>query len=156
MKYFVTVLVLLIATITAASAAEMPKEFQGTWCSTSLTLKGDWRAHDLEHGCDSDDRRPAEITAAKVNIPALSISCVVRQVTHFDYCPYGMIFRNRERAQALRSFQIDDGYHIVLQCMSGSKFETIEGDWAMERAWLVGGTRSIPRRYRCPWDRKGK
>jgi hypothetical protein len=36
MKYFVTVLVLLIATTTAASAAELPKEWRGLlWCGTS-------------------------------------------------------------------------------------------------------------------------
>jgi hypothetical protein len=35
MKYFATMLVLLFATTTAASAVEMPKELIGEWCSES-------------------------------------------------------------------------------------------------------------------------
>ena len=98
-----------------------------------------------------------EITATKVSIPALSVSCVVRQVTKFDTCPWGMIFRNRERARARRPFQINPvspGYHIVLQCMSGSKqSETIGDDWVLERGGSIlrGG---VSRDYRCPWDRR--
>jgi hypothetical protein len=33
MKYFVTILMLLFATTTAASAVEMPKELWGEWCT---------------------------------------------------------------------------------------------------------------------------
>jgi hypothetical protein len=134
-----------------ALAVEMPKDFQGTWCTGSDTLK-DWGGYNTE-GADCQDNS-VEITATKVSIPALSVSCVVRQVTKFDVCPWGMIFRNRERAQALRSFQINPwspGYHIVLQCTSGSKqSETIGADWVIEKGSIRVG---IPRDYRCPWDR---
>jgi hypothetical protein len=97
-----------------------------------------------------------EITAKKVSILSLSMSCVVRQVAKFDVCPWGMIFRSRERARDLRSFQINPwspGYHIVLQCnTSGSKqSEAIGADWVIEKGSIRVG---IPRDYRCPWDRK--
>jgi hypothetical protein len=84
-------------------------------------------------------------------IPAIPVSCVVRQVTKFDVCPWGMIFRNRKRAQALRSFQINPwspGYRIVLQCTGGPKRSV---DWAIEK----GSIRAVSRDYRCPWDRRG-
>ena len=136
-----------------ALAAEMPKDFQGTWCTGSDTLKDDWAAYNTED-TDCQDNS-VEITATKVSIPALSVSCVVRQVTKFDVCPWGMIFRNRERARALRPFQINPwspGYHIVLQCTCGSKqSETIGADWVIEKGSIRVG---IPRDYRCPWDRK--
>jgi hypothetical protein len=137
-----------------ALASEMPKDFQGTWCTSSHTLKDDWHAYE---GADcSDDYSSVEITATKVSIPALSMSCVVRQVAKFDVCPWGMIFRSRERARTLRSFQINpwsSGYHIVLQCTtSGSKqSEAIGADWVIEKGSIRVG---IPRDYRCPWDRK--
>jgi hypothetical protein len=96
-----------------------------------------------------------EITATKVNSPA--VSCVVRQVTKFDVCPWGMIFKNRERARALRSFQINPwgpGYRIALQCTNASKrSETIRTDWVMEKGNILVGP--VERSYRCPWDRKG-
>jgi len=130
-----------------ALAVEMPKDFQGTWCTGSDTLK-DWGGYNTE-GADCQDNS-VEITATKVSIPALSVSCVVRQVTKFDVCPWGMIFRNRERARALRSFQINPwspGYHIVLQCTSGSKqSETIGADWVIEKGSIRVG---IPRDYRA-------
>jgi hypothetical protein len=69
-----------------ALAAEMPKDFQGTWCTSSDTLKDDWIAYYTE-GADCNDANSVEITATKVSIPALSGSCVVRQVTKFDACP---------------------------------------------------------------------
>jgi hypothetical protein len=112
---------------------------------------------DAYEGADcSDDYSSVEIMATKVSIPALSMSCVVRQVAKFDVCPWGMIFRSRERARALRSFQINPwspGYHLVLQCtMSGSKqSEAIGADWVIEKGSIRVG---IPRDYRCPWDRK--
>jgi hypothetical protein len=137
-----------------ALAVEMPKYFQGTWCTDSdITLK-DWSGYNPD-GADCPDLS-VEITATKVSIPALSMSCVVRQVTKFDVCPWGMIFRNREQARARRPFQINPyspGYHIVLQCTSGSKqSETIGADWVMERDSISVGI--LPRDYRCPWDRK--
>src|SRR5262245_44828312 len=134
-----------------ALAVEMPKDFQGTWCTGSDTLK-DWDGYNTE-GADCQDNS-VEITAMKVGIPARSVACVVRQVTKFDVCPWGMIFRNRERARALRSFQINPwspGYHIVLQCTSGSKqSETIGADWVIEKGSIRVG---IARDDRCPWDR---
>jgi hypothetical protein len=137
-----------------ALAAEMPKEFQGTWCTDSGTLK-DWNGYNPE-GADCQDNS-VEITATKVSIPARSVSCLVRQVTKFDVCPWGMIFRSRERARTLRPFQINPwspGYHIVLQCMSVSKqSETMAADWVMEKGSIRVG---IPRDYRCPWDRKAR
>jgi hypothetical protein len=115
-------LAILMASITAASA-EMPKDFQGTWCTSSNTLKDDWHAYSTE-GADCDDANSVEITATKVIIPALSVSCVVRQATKFDVCPYGMIFRNRERARVLRPFQINPwspDYHIARRAASKSR-----------------------------------
>jgi hypothetical protein len=136
-----------------ALAAEMPKDFQGTWCTSSDTLK-DWAGYNSE-GADCQDNS-VEITATNVGIPALSVSCVVRQVTKFDVCPWGMIFRDRERARALRPFQINPwspGYHIVLQCTGSSKrSETMGTDWVIEKGSIRVG---VPRDYRCPWERGG-
>jgi hypothetical protein len=102
-----------------APAVEMPKYFQGTWCTDSDTLKDDWGAYNSEGADCQDNYSSVEITATGVKSHALSVSCVVRKVTKFDVCPWGMIFRNRERARVLRPFQINPwspGYHIVLQC----------------------------------------
>jgi hypothetical protein len=136
-----------------ALAAEMPKDFQGTWCTTSDTLK-EWAGYEA---ADCQDNF-VEITATKVSIPTLSVSCVVRQVTKFDVCPWGMIFRNRERARALRPFQINpwsSGYRIVLQCTSGSKqSETMGADWVIEKGSVLVSNVPLPRSYRCPWDRR--
>jgi len=135
--------------------AQMPKEFQGTWCTNSDTLKKDWGAYNAEDADCQDNYSSVEITATEVKSPALSISCVVRQVTKFDVCPWGMIFRNRERARVARPFQINPwspGYHIVLQCTGSPKrAETIEIDWVIEKGYIRG---NLPRDYRCPWDRK--
>jgi hypothetical protein len=136
-----------------ALAVEMPKDFQGTWCTSSDTLKDDWGAYNTEGADCEGDYSSVEITATTVKSPALSVSCVVRKVTKFDVCPWGMIFRNRERARALRPFQINPwspGYHIVLQCTSGSQSETIGADWVIEKGSIRVG---VPRDYRCPWDR---
>jgi len=115
-----------------ALGAEMPKEFQGKWCCNHVN-----------------------ITATEVKSPELSVSCVVRKVTKLDVCPWGMIFRNRERARVLRPFQINPwgpGYHIVLQCTGSSKVsETIGTDWVIEKENIRVG---MPRDYRCPWDRR--
>jgi hypothetical protein len=148
-------MILFAALLLAASptlAAEMPKEFQGTWCTDSDTLKDDWCAYIKDADCDSNySPFEIEITATVVKSPALSVSCVVRKVTELDICPRGMIFRNQERARVLRPDQINPwgpGYHIVLQCTG----KTIKTDWAIEK----GGLRAI-RNYRCPWERaKGK
>ena len=68
-----------------------------------------------------------------------------------------MIYKNRERARAPRSFQINPwgpGYHIVLQCTSAPKRPEMTGnDWLIEKGTLQVG--DVPRDYRCPWDRKG-
>jgi hypothetical protein len=147
-----TVVVALMAD--CALAAEMPKDFQGRWCTGSETLKDDWYAYSAEtpRGCEDDDS--VEIAATGVKSPALSVSCVVRKVSKFDVCPWGMIFRNRERARVLRPFQINPwspGYHIVLQCTGSSeRSETIGSDWVIEKGSIRVG---IPRDYRCPWDR---
>jgi hypothetical protein len=129
-------------------AAEMPKDFQGKWCtSRDTSLKEDWSAYNPEGADCQDDWSSVEITAAEVKGPTPSVSCVVRQVTKFDVCPWGMIFRNRKRALALRSFQINPwspGYHIVLQCTSGSEqSETIGADWVIEKGSIRAG--DLPR-----------
>src|SRR5215470_2723467 len=100
-----TVVVALMAD--CALAAEMPKDFHDTWCTSSDTLKGNWDAYNTEGADCEGDFSSVEITATEVKSPALSVSCVVRKVTKFDVCPWGMIFKNRERARALRSFQIN-------------------------------------------------
>jgi hypothetical protein len=137
-----------------ALAVEMPKHFQGIWCTDSDTLK-DWSGYSDGADCQKNS---VEITATKVSIPALSVSCVVRQVTKFDVCPWGMIFRNRERARALRPFQINPwspGYHILFQCTGGSKqSETMGADWVIEKGSVLVSNVPLPRSYRCPWDRR--
>jgi hypothetical protein len=147
--------VALALTADCALAAEMPKDFQGTWCTDRETLK-DMHAYNPDGTGCQDNENSLKITAMEVKSPALSTSCVVRKVTKFDVCPWGMIFRNRERAQVLRPFQINPwspGYHIVLQCTGGPKrSETIEIDWVIEKGYIRG---DLPRDYRCPWDRRG-
>jgi hypothetical protein len=152
-----------------ALAAEMPKEFQGNsfqrpWCSTDILkeLKDDLDAardiRTVSNGepSDCEDKRDSvEITATGVRSP--TVSCVVRKVTKFDVCPWGMIFRNRERARVLRPFQINPwspGHHIVLQCTAGGskRSETIGTDWVIEKGSILVG---VPRDYRCRWDRRG-
>jgi len=167
-----------------AAEPQMPEDFQAIWCGGPLgfhepssyhscpTKRSDpdadcydpnnarntyWRpACVMEPDPDLDPNIKIEITATGVNFPAISMSCVVRQITEFDVCPWGMIFKNRERARALRSFQINPwgpGYHIVLQCTNASKqSETIRTDWVMEK----GNIRidNMPRNYRCPWARR--
>ena len=141
-----------------ALAAEMPKKFQGNsfqrpWCSTDILkeLKDDLGAYNTD--CE-DKRDSVEITATGVRSPTMS--CVVRKVTKFDVCPWGMIFRKRERARVLRPFQINpwsSGHHIVLQCTAGGskRSETIGTDWVIEKGSILVG---VPRNYRCPWDRR--
>jgi hypothetical protein len=94
-----------------------------------------------------------EITATEMRGSNLPVSCVVRTVTQFDVCPWGMIFRNRQRAQALRSFQINPygpGYQIVFQCSNPDQSKIVGGSWAMEKDAIRMG---FSREYRCPWDR---
>jgi hypothetical protein len=113
-----------------AAEPQMPESFQGPWCSNDnkpfleLDEPPSYRPLDQPPAygvppCDLSIQ--IEITATKVNIPTAPMSCVVRQVTKFDVCPWGMIFKNRKRAQALRSFQINPwsaGYHVILRCTS--------------------------------------
>jgi hypothetical protein len=147
-----TVVVALMAN--CALAAEMPKYFQGTWCTDSDTLKDDWSAYNLEGADCQDNYSPVEITATGLKSPALSVSCVVRKVTKFDVCPWGMIFRNPERARVLRPFQINPwspGYHIVLQCTSSpNRSETIGTDWLIEKGSILVG--DVPLRRLTGWS----
>ena len=148
MKHLAPVVALTLTAFSIAGgavAAEMPKDFQGKWCS-NFPIE-DFVAH-RDYECESGGHEnPVEITATEVKGP--HISCVVRKITKFDACPYGMIFRNRARARVKRPGQINSwgpGYHIVFQC--GRK--TVTTDWAMERNKIAG---NLPRDYRCPWDR---
>src|SRR5215470_499264 len=127
----------LMADRALAAEPQMPEDFRGTWCgSDNASLRGEFGLY----SCPADDSE-IEITAtgvtAEVGNPAIPVSCVVRQVTKFDVCPWGMIYKNRERARALRSFQINPwgpGYHIVLECTDRSKrSETIGTDWVIEK-----------------------
>src|SRR5262245_58653332 len=97
----------LMAELALAAEPQMPEDFRGTWCgSDNASLRGEFGLY----SCSADDSE-IEITAtgvtAEVGNPAIPVSCVVRQVTKFDVCPWGMIYKNRERARALRSFQIN-------------------------------------------------
>jgi hypothetical protein len=154
----------LMADRALAAEPQMPESFHGTWCSNPGAALGFRGFSSYSSGpCDADypEGSEIEITAteitAEVNHPAVPMSCVVRQVTKFDVCPWGMIYKNRERARTLRSFQINPwsaGYHIVLRCTSTSKRpETIGNDWLIEKGTLQVG--DVPRNYRCPWDRRG-
>jgi hypothetical protein len=139
----------LVADRALAAEPQMPEDFQGTWC-----LNGDLSNEPtLTVIPCSETQAEVEVAATKVNIPDIPMSCIVRQVTKIDVCPWGMIFKNRERARTLRSFQINPwgpGYHIVLQCTS-KRSETIRINWVMEKGYI----RDVPRDYRCPWDRRG-
>jgi hypothetical protein len=145
----------LMADRALAAEPQMPEDFQGTWCTSSDTLKN-WSAYNPDGADCQDNDSSVEITATELKSSALSMSCIVRKVTKFDVCPWGMIFRNRERARVLRPFQINPwspGYHIVLQCTGGLKrSETMDIDWVIEKGYIRG---DVPREYRCPWDRRG-
>jgi hypothetical protein len=145
----------LMADRALAAGPQMPDDFSGYWCASSDFPKDAWAAYQVKEGGDCGDWSSVEITATGVKSPALSMFCVIRKVTKFDVCPWGMIFRNRKRAQALRSFQINPwspGYHIVLQCTGGPKrSEMIGADWVIEKGSIRAG---VPREYRCPWDRR--
>jgi hypothetical protein len=147
---------------TLASEPQMPESFQGTWCYNRDIFHGfPWgSAYRYSGPCpklDPPSPIEIEITAKEVNGPAMPVSCVVRQVTKFDVCPWGMRYRNQERARALRSFQINPwgpGYHIVLQCTATPGWsETVGSDWKMEKGAIIVG--DVSRDYRCPWDRRG-
>jgi hypothetical protein len=154
-----SLIVSVVAMTNCALAAEMPKDFQGIWCTNLDTLK-DMLAHDPDmlgpDGAACEGYKTLEITATEVKSPDLSMSCIVRKVTKFDVCPWGMIFRNRERARVLRPGQINPwtpGYHIVFQCTDGRKRpRTIETDWVIEKG-SIRGEPALPREYRCPWAR---
>jgi hypothetical protein len=148
----------LMADRALAAQPQMPQSFRGTWCSNVGTLRSRFSGYH-QGPCDSETEM--EITATEVtteaNDPVVPMTCSVRQVTKFDVCPWGMIYKNRERARALRSFQINPwgaGYHIILQCTGTPKrSETIGADWLIEKGTLQVG--DVPRDYRCPWDRRG-
>src|SRR5262249_33472219 len=73
-----------------AAEPQMPKPPQGTWCPNEGSSY---------HRCKFEvDMKiiPMEITAKEVNTRAFN--CVVRRVIKFDVCPWGMIYKNRERA----------------------------------------------------------
>jgi hypothetical protein len=163
MRRFASLMVPAVALALMADRAlpaepQMPESFQGTWCVPSDSTGRLAELLSDVVSCLKLDTVPEieiEITATNVNSPAISMSCMVRQINEFDVCPWGMIFKNRERARALRSFQINPwgpGYHIVFQCTNASKrSQTIRIDWVMEKGYI----RAVPRNYRCPWDRRG-
>jgi hypothetical protein len=174
----------LMADRALAAEPQMPESFQGIWCynktpiPTGVPTAAAIRTilGGIGPGCginydhpDPDPELEIEITATTVKtrafadrthlelIPAIPVSCVVRRVTKFDVCPWGMIYKNRERARTLRSFQINPwgpGYHIVLQCAgTPRRSEMIGTDWLIEKGYILVG--DVPRDYRCPWDRRG-
>jgi hypothetical protein len=126
----------LMADRALAAEPQMPESFQGTWCynerpiptgvATAAAIRTilEQMRHSPNCGIKPDHPGPdpqieIEITATEVKaigafadhtrlepIPAFPLSCVVRRVTKFDVCPWGMIYKNRERARALRNFQI--------------------------------------------------
>jgi hypothetical protein len=170
----------LMADRALAAEPQMPESFQGTWCynerpiptgvATAAAIRTilERMRHSPNCGIKPDHPGPdrqieIEITATEVKaigafadhtrlepIPAFPLSCVVRRVTKFDVCPWGMIYKNRERARALRNFQINPwgpGYHIVLQCVRTPKrSETIGTDWLIEKGYVSVG--DVPRNYR--------
>jgi hypothetical protein len=153
----------LMADRTLAAEPQMPKDLQGIWCSYGGTL-GDESAGYYREPCNNpnSERLEMEITATEVTAETETgnlvapISCVVRQITKFDVCPWGMIFKNRKRAQALRSFQINPwgpGYHIILRCTGTDTTRTIKNDWLVTKGYYL--EIGVPRDYRCPWDRRG-
>jgi hypothetical protein len=96
----------LMADRALAAEPQMPESFHGTWCSNPGAALGFRGFSSYSSGpCDADypEGSEIEITAteitAEVNHPAVPMSCVVRQVTKFDVCPWGMIYKNRERAR---------------------------------------------------------
>jgi hypothetical protein len=127
-----------------ALAAEMPEDFQGKWCTSSNTLKDDWHAYNVEGADCSHDYSSVEITATKVSIPALSMSCVVRQVTKFDVCPWGMIFRSRERARALRSFQVQFPVNKLVACITQGRPSPSPCWSIMDALTIFGRTVRLP------------
>jgi len=142
-------LALVGAPAVALAAPQIPEDFRGTWCVDRELTAGVASGPCSEL---SGANFEAEITATNVSIPDIPLSCVVRHVTKFDVCPWGMIFKNRKRALALRSFQINPwspGYHIVFQC-TGKASETMKVDWVIEKGYIRGG---LEREYRCPWAR---
>src|SRR5215467_9722804 len=114
----------LVADRALAAQPQMPEPLQGTWCHDSGTLGFHGWSRYSPGPCpkpDPDTEIEMEITrtdvTTEVNNPPVPMSCVVRQVAKFDVCPWGMIYKNRERARTLRSFQINPwgpGYHVVL------------------------------------------
>jgi hypothetical protein len=147
----------LMADRALAAEPRMPEDFWGTWCGGGFHESLNYHFGPCD-GDAKDEYSEMEITATEVTVevnnPAIPMPCVIRQVTKFDVCPWGMIYKNRKRARVLRSFQINPwgpGYHIVLQCTSAPKrSETIRTDWVIEKGYI---RMDVPRVYRCPWDR---
>src|SRR5262249_20729480 len=133
----------LMADCALAAEPQMPEDFQGTWCADAgvpgLYAPSVYSYRNIIP-CKSPRLPPSasaegsplveiEVTSTQVNSRGARVSCEVRKVTQFDMCPWGMIFKNRERARALRSFQINPwgpGYNIVLECTRGPP--TVTGD----------------------------
>jgi hypothetical protein len=164
--YALVIASLIVPAVAIAAPPQMPEDFQGTFCylekerGLPSPIPTDVAIRAIFEGmatCADTNPEKIEITATKVNIPAISVSCVVHQVTKFDVCPWGMIYKNRKKAQALRSSQINPwgpGYQIVFQCTSTpTRPETIGTDWLIEKGSISVG--DVPRDYRCPWDRRG-
>ena len=164
----------LMADRALAAEPQMPEPLHGTWCSDA-GVPGLYGPSDYWNGpCKNPDGNPLveiEVTSTQVNSRGGRVSCEVRKVTQFDMCPWGMIFKNRERARALRSFQINPwgpGYNIVLQCTHPALIFldpsfvtgdlpsfTIKTDWSIQKGVLHVGDEAPRDVARCPWDRRG-
>lgn len=133
--------------------AQVPDDFRGTWCASSRDLKGDWSAFSSEPSA-CDDFLIA-IDAADLKSADHSLSCTIRSVKSFDVCPWGMIFKDRERAMKKRPHQINPwspGYDITFDCTeSGQPRKVLKVDWVIEKGGIIGG---LPPSYLCPWSKK--
>jgi hypothetical protein len=157
---------LFLATGAAQAESRIPKDFQGKWCGYADVKHGfsisDMLLHPIDgFPCLDEFDFEVEITATTIDIADASYR--VRRISKFDVCPYGMIFRNKKRAEALRAFQINTwspGYHIVLQRIDNSKTVEINSRRTIESEWSMDGQRRIFSEaslnyLRCPWERTG-
>jgi hypothetical protein len=97
-------LALVSAPAVALAAPQIPEDFRGTWCVDRELTAGVASGPCSEL---SGANFEAEITATNVSIPDIPLSCVVRHVTKFDVCPWGMIFKNRKRALAFSNKPVE-------------------------------------------------
>ena len=103
---------LMAPTVAIAAPPQMPEDFHGTYCHLDeggqpSPIPTDVSIQLIFEGmskCADTNSEKMEITATKIDIPAIALSCAVRQVTKFDLCPWGMIYKNRKKAQVLRKF----------------------------------------------------